>query len=55
MATVRDLHWDDYEPDVEEIEELERPRDAMVDTAKEGLGRGGDLQVLKLPKAELVS
>ncbi len=34
MGNVRDPHWDDYEPDFEEIEELERPRDAMVDTAK---------------------
>jgi hypothetical protein len=30
------LQWDDYKPDFDDLEE-ERPRDAMVDTAKEAL------------------
>jgi hypothetical protein len=36
MGTLAHLHWDDYEPDFEQVED-ERPRDAMVDTAKEAL------------------
>jgi hypothetical protein len=31
------LHWEDYEPDFDDFEEERRPRDAMVDTAKEAL------------------
>jgi hypothetical protein len=36
MGTLAHLHWEDYEPDFEQVED-ERPRDAMVDTAKEAL------------------
>lgn len=36
MATAPQLSWEDYEPDFEDFVE-ERPRDAMVDTAKEAL------------------
>lgn len=36
MAAAVRLQWDDYEPDFDELEE-ERPRDTMVDTAKDAL------------------